>query len=329
MLPFTTRARILGIVLFCSILWGSAFPAIKHVYDIWAMDSMSTRLLFAGIRFIIAGLLVLVLIRRPAPWERIRRADWRLLLGFSLLQTVGQYLFFYLALSISSGILGSLLVSAGSFWWVLLAPHLLRTPPPTTRHYAILTMCAIGIIIAVYAPGAGAGNPLLGGVLFLASSLSGTLGVIVLQPLSKSLDVTTATGFSLFSGGIILCVLGIPSIGEIGAFADIRVAGTTLYLALVSATAFTLWNRLTRLYPVNILAGYRFLIPLSGVVQSALFISVESPGIGIYLGGSIVILGIYLLSRLGTPPPPTNPGRSNSPVRDKGVVRDGREKSAD
>lgn len=307
MLPPSTHARIIGIVLICSILWGSAFPAIKHVYDIWAMDSMATRLLFAGVRFVIAGFLVLLLIRRPGPWERIRRADWRLLLGFSLFQTVGQYLFFYLALSISSGILGSLLVSAGSFWWVLLAPVLLRTPPPTHRHYAILTMCALGIAIAVYAPGAGAGNPLLGGFLFLASSLSGTLGVITLQPLSKSIDVTTATGFSLFSGGIILCLLGLPAIDEIGAFADYRVAGTTLYLALVSATSFTLWNRLTRLYPVNILAGYRFLIPLSGVLQSAFFISAETPGVGIYLGGSIVILGIYLLSRLSTPPVPTTP----------------------
>jgi drug/metabolite transporter (DMT)-like permease len=302
MLSPSVHARIFGLVLFCSILWGSAFPAIKYVYGIWEMESISTRFLFAGIRFIIAGLLVLIFIRRPGPWQRISGADWRLLAVFALFQTVGQYLFFYSALSISSGILGSLLVSAGSFWWILLAPLFLKSPPPTAKHYAILTLCAVGISIAVYAPGAGAGKPLLGGFLFLCSSLSGTLGIIALQPLSKSIDVSTATGFSLFSGGVILTLLGLPAIGEVTAFADPRIAGTTLYLAFVSATAFTLWNGLTRRFPVNILAGYRFLIPLCGVIQSALFITAESPGIGIYIGGAIVIVGILLLSRLSVIP---------------------------
>ncbi len=300
-----SHLRILGIVLFCSILWGSAFPAIKYAYGIWAMESMASRFLFAGVRFTIAGLLVLLLVRRPGPWRRLRSADWRLLTAFSLLQTVGQYIFFYWALSVSSGILGSLLVSAGSFWWVLLAPVFLKSPPPTAKHYLILTMCAIGIAIAVYAPGAGAGNPLLGAFLFLCAALSGTLGIIVLQPLSKTIDITTATGFSLFSGGLVLTLLGLPAMGEIGVFADWRIASLTLYLALVSATAFTLWNRLSKQYPVNILAGYRFLIPLCGVVQSALFIDAESPGLGIYLGGAITILGIVWLSRLPTTPSPT------------------------
>ena len=309
MLPPSAHARILGIVLICSLLWGSAFPAIKHVYGIWEMDSIAARFLFAGVRFTIGGLLVLVFIRQPPPWQRLRRANCRLLILFALFQTVGQYLFFYLALSISSGILGSLLVSAGSFWWVLLAPVFLKSPPPTFWHYIILSMCAAGICMAVYAPGAGAGNPLLGGALFLCSSLSGTLGIIVLQPLSKSIDVTTATGFSLCAGGLMLSLLGLPAIDEAGAFTDPRIAGTTLYLAFVSAAAFTLWNGLTRLYPVNILAGYRFLIPLCGVIQSSLFIQAESPGVGIYLGGTIVILGIFVLSRLPSPGAPPRSAR--------------------
>lgn len=302
MLPPSAHARIFGIVLICSILWGSAFPAIKFVYGTWEMESASTRFLFAGIRFTIAGLLVLVFIRRPGPWRRLRSADWWLLAVFALFQTLGQYVFFYLAMSISSGILGSLLVSAGSFWWVLLAPVFLKSPAPTSKHIAILTMCAAGIALAVYAPGAGAGNPILGGILFLCASLCGALGLIVLQPLSKSIDVPTATGASLFTGGLALTALGAPAFHEAGAFADPRIAGATFYLACVSAAAFTLWNALSRQFPVNILAGYRFLIPLCGVVQSSLFVRAESPGAGIYVGGGIVLLGIFLLSRL-TPTP--------------------------
>ncbi len=296
--------RIFLTVLLCSLLWGSAFPGIKYVYRIWEMDSLSTRFLFAGVRFTLAGLLVFLYLalKRPGALARLRSSDLRLLALFTLLQTVGQYIFFYWAMSVSSGVLGSLLVSAGSFWWVLFAPIILGSPPPTAKHIAILLLCAAGIFLAVNAPGAGAGDPVLGAALFLSASLCGALGIIVLQPLSRSVDISSATAFSLFAGGLVLTLCGLPAIGEASALSDPRVAGMTFYLAFVSAAAFTIWNTLSKKHPVNILAGYRFLIPLCGVLLSALFVKAESPGPGIYLGGSIVIVGIILLARL-TPTP--------------------------
>ena len=302
----TPHAKLVGLVLICSVLWGSAFPSIKYVYGIWEMDFAATYL-FAGVRFTVAGFLIFLVLAKSKPFERLKKANFRLLAALTLLQTVGQYTFFYWAMSVSSGALGALLVSAGSLWWVILSPIFLKSPIPTGKQIAILLMCSAGIILAMSRPGAGSGDPLLGGVLFLLSSLSGVLGIIFLQPLSKTIDVPTATGFSLFAGGIILTVIGLPAIDQISQFTDLRVAGMTAYLTFVSAAAFTLWNSLSRKYPVNILAGYRFLIPLSGVILSALFIPGEKIGAGIYAGGSIVIVGIFLLAKLS--PTPTSPVR--------------------
>ena len=47
----------------CCILWGSAIPVIKTGYQILAVDSADTasQIVFAGVRFTLAGILVLVL----------------------------------------------------------------------------------------------------------------------------------------------------------------------------------------------------------------------------------------------------------------------------
>ncbi len=219
----------------------------------------------------------------------------RLLLLLALTQTVLQYLFFYSGLAASSGVLGSILVGAGSLWWIVLAPLCLKTPWPRWRHFCVIAVSSIGVMIAVYAPGVGSGAPFLGMILFLMASLSGALAAILVVPLSRLMDVKLATSGALFFGGILLMLGGVREMPRFIASVDVSLAITTVYLAGVSAGAFGLWNWLVREYSVNVLAGYRFLIPLSAVTQSSFFIKDESPGFGIALGG-ILILGslIYL-----------------------------------
>ena len=47
---------------FCCLLWGSAFPSIKIGYQLFHIDSADTgsQLLFAGYRFTLAGILVIL-----------------------------------------------------------------------------------------------------------------------------------------------------------------------------------------------------------------------------------------------------------------------------
>lgn len=47
----------------CCILWGSAIPVIKTGYHLLQVDSSDTasQIVFAGIRFTLAGILVLIL----------------------------------------------------------------------------------------------------------------------------------------------------------------------------------------------------------------------------------------------------------------------------
>ena len=95
----------LGAML-CCFLWGSAFPCIKIGYKLWEINSLDTasQILFAGMRFLLAGILAIVLgsmlERRFLKPEQGAAGK---ILWLSLLQTVAQYMFFYIGLAHTSG----------------------------------------------------------------------------------------------------------------------------------------------------------------------------------------------------------------------------------
>ncbi|MBC2607556.1 DMT family transporter [Pelagicoccus albus] len=285
-------------VVLCAALWGSAFPVIKLSYEALAVEGFGERMVFAGIRFMIAGLII-VPFCRSSVLGTLKRAPKGNLLWIILGQTFFQYVFFYYALSVSSGTLGALLGGAGSFWWMFLAPIFQKTAMPSKKHWAILLVCACGISIAVYAPGAGSGNVMLGSTAFLLASLSGAMGAIGLKRISINHGSRAITSISLFVGGLMLLLVGAPS-GWTGFWADLKPSafGSLAYLSFLSATAFTVWNRLIEQYSVNVLSAYRFLIPLFGVVESALLVPTESIGPGIVFGGLMIVTSLFVSGRI-------------------------------
>lgn len=270
---------------------------IKLSYEALAVEGFGERMVFAGTRFVAAGLMI-VPFCRSSVIGTLRRAPKGLLLWVILGQTVFQYVFFYYALSVSSGTLGALLVGGGSFWWMLLAPLFLKTPMPSAKQWLILGVCTVGIACAVYAPGAGSGRVGVGTAAFLAASFSGAIGAIGLKRISAEHGSRAVTALSLFLGGMALLLIG--SYEWNGFWKDLGVEAIwiMLYLSFLSATAFTLWNRLIEQYSVNVLSAYRFLIPLCGVIESALFVKSETVGLGIVVGGCLILGSLYAMSRL-------------------------------
>lgn len=297
----TITPRMLPLaVLICSLLWGSAFPGIKAIYAEWdriGVDpTLPNRMLLAGIRFMIGGIILLLLAKQP--WKELQQTDKRSLLLFSVTQTTLQYLFFYTGLAVSSAVMGGLLSATGSFWWLLLAPLILKTPWPSTKQWLLLAIGAAGVLLAVYKPGAGSGRPALGALIFCCSTLSGSIGIVILQRVLPTMGARAATGFGLLIGGVILTLFGFPAWPDLPELFSTKVILLTSYLSLVSAMGFGLWNHLTQLFPVNLLAGYRFLIPVCAVSLSSLFVAGESPGIGIWVGGALVLSSVVALQRL-------------------------------
>ncbi|GAB5561792.1 MAG: DMT family transporter [Synoicihabitans sp.] len=273
---------------------------IKSVYAHWEAKGVeidfAMRSLFSGVRFSVAGLALLLLAKYPGREWRATPLRW--MLALALTQTVGQYVLFYLGLSLSSGALASLLISSGSFWWVLLAPRFGHSPALTKRQWVILVVGGLGVTIAVYSPGISAGNPQLGALLLLGASLFGALGLLFFQRMKPTMGARAGTGYSLLIGGLILTAMGWPAVarGDWVVF-DSFVIVWTAWLAFVSAAAFALWNHLSTLMPAHELATYRFLIPLFGVVESILWIENERLTLPMVIGGILALAAMTQLQR--------------------------------
>lgn len=304
--------RVLPPVLACALLWGSAFPAIKLVYREWDKSGLETDLFdlwwFAGLRFTIAGLALLLISRQPL--AELKASPPRLIAAMVGTQTFGQYVFFYLALALATGSLSSLLVSTGSFWWLILAPLILKTPWPNRMQWLAIAIGAIGVTLATYSPAPGSQSSLWGAVFMLLATLMGALGVITFSKLRPTIGPRAATGSSLFLGGLLLSLLGLPAIPNTAELFSPKILLITLWLCFVSAAAFTLWNHLSTQHPVHLLASYRFLIPVAGLIESLLLIPGEQATPGLLFGGLLIIISLIAAQRL-TLPPPAPPANSD------------------
>ena len=137
-----------------------------------------------------------------------------------------------------------------------------------------------------------------GTVAFLLASLCGAMGAIGMKRVAPRFGSRAMTAWSLFIGGLFLTAAGSFQWEPFWRDFGWSTAGVTLYLSILSATAFTVWNRLIERYSVNVLSAYRFLIPLFGVLESALFLEEETVGIGIAIGGVTLLAALYAMSRL-------------------------------
>ncbi len=285
--------------LICALLWGSSFPGLKYAFSLIDGDSFSMRLVFAGVRFTLAGLVLLAFVKDRG--DQYRRAPKSRLWAVAILQIALNYFLFYWGISMTSGVVTAILNATGSFWWVMLAPIFSGSPWLRGSQWLMLILGFVGVCIAV-SGGDSHGVSLFGCVLILGATISATFATLTVRSLSQVVGTRFITAFGLVGGGLISLVAGAPSLGAFLASADWRVWLMTLWLAVVSALAFSLWYHLVALYDATALSAYRYLIPICGVIESALFLADEHLGWASATGGLMVMASVYMLSRSTRPP---------------------------
>lgn len=286
--------------LLCCTLWGSAIPVIKNSYQAYWGSTISSgdMVLFAGMRFSIAGLLVVlfgsIMDRRPMIPQK---KDWIGIAVICLFQTFGQYFLYYIALFHTSGISTALINGTNSIFSILLACLVFRLEKPTTTKALGCVLGFAGVALSQFSRGAGWSFSLIGEGLMLLSCLCAALASVLIRIYSEKSSPVLLSGWQFFVGGLLLCLCGILMGGKMGKM-SIGMIMSLLYLALVSAVAYTLWSCLLRRNTVSRVTIYGFLIPISGVILSAVFLK-EYTSISMRILFSLVLvsLGIYLVNR--------------------------------
>jgi drug/metabolite transporter (DMT)-like permease len=297
---FTKPLNIFICAIIATFLWGSAFPAIKKGYELFAIPSedIATKILFAGIRFTLAGIFVTIF-----NWVMHKRvvlpskSELKGIIPLALIQTTLQYIFFYISLVYLTGVKGSILNSIGNFFAVILAHFCFASD---RLNFTKVVGCALGfvgvVVCCVGGEGIDMSFKLMGDGFILIAAFCFALGSVITKVITKDSDSVMITGFNLGMGGVLLMVIGIVFGGHL-TFTSASAVALLLYLALLSSVAFAVWAQLLKYNPVGKISVYCFLNPVFGVILSGIVLRDDFLNWGTLAALILVSLGVYVVNR--------------------------------
>ncbi len=299
--------------LTAAIAWGWAYPLIKMGMEEFqiAADMTGSKMLFAGIRFFLSGIIVLTIAKKSHRKFGLastasskgkscclgiltNKNAWFILL-YSLLNTTLHYAFFYFGLSHNAGARSAILNSLSVFTVVILACIFFKSDKMTWRK---ATGCVIGFlgILALNLGGKESGSfTFLGDGMIILNALCGASASLLTRGLSKRVDVFVGTGYSLSLGGALLIV---PALLLGGTLPQVTPWGILilLFLIAISTIGFSLYNKLLSCNPVGKVAIYNSLIPVVGAITSCLCLG-ETFYWKYVIAGALATAGIYIINK--------------------------------
>ncbi len=156
------------------LLWSTAYASIKLglQYD--------KPFHFAGMRFIIAGLMILPFTLPPGAYIKEIRKNWKLVLIVTLLQMVVNYAFFYLGLQLVPGAIGAVIVGSQPLGTALIASMMDEGDKLTKSKIVTIIFGISGVIlisVGRQALGLGSASELLGVGMILIANIGVSLEI--------------------------------------------------------------------------------------------------------------------------------------------------------
>lgn len=288
----------------CCFLWGSAFPGVKIGYEWFHIASGETaaQILFAGCRFFLAGILVILFgSLTSGKFLRPIGAEWKHAAVISLFQTILQYILFYIGLAHTAGTKASIIIGSNVFIAILTASLIFRQEKLTRQKIAGCLIGFVGVVLINLAPGEMSLAVSFGGEgLVLLSTVAYAFSSVIMKKYAKKDNPVMLSGYQFFIGGIVMMAAGYLMGGRISAVSG-KAMLILLYLSFASAAAYTIWSQLLKYNPVSKVAVFGFMNPVFGVSLSAILLH-ENNQIPLWQGIAALIcitVGIIISHREG------------------------------
>ena len=262
------------VAVLCCLLWGSAFPCIKlgyQLFDIPSGDS-SSQILFASIRFTLAGILV-ILAGSMMQGKILKPSKTAIpkVLKLCMFQTVLQYIFFYIGLAHITGVKGSIVNAVNVFFTILVSCLLFRLEKLDRQKLIGCIIGFAGVIIVNLGGEFDMSFTILGDGFLMISAFAYALSSVLIKIYGKDENPVMLSGYQFAAGGLIMILAGVAMGGRLNAvtFQGILLL---LYMAFISAGSYTLWSLLLKYNPVSKVAVFGFCTPIFGVILSAVIL---------------------------------------------------------
>lgn len=296
---FTKKFNVIALAIMCSVLWGSAFPTIKVSYIELGIGrgDLIAKIVFAGMRFFIASIMLFLfthfILKKSI---KVNKKGVKLLFLQGIVQTTLQYSLFYIGLSNTMGSKASILVSFETFAVILLAHIYYHNDKINLKKAFGLIFGFSGIIIVNWGKSFNMGLALNGEGFIIFSCIFGAIGAILAKELSKQINPFVITAWQMFIGSCLILIFGVPQLSQGAMVFTLKGYILLGYAALLSATAFSVWYSLLKYNKAGEIAIYRFMIPVSGMILSIIFLEGEVFTINTFIALTFVSMGIIAIN---------------------------------
>ena len=280
------------------LLWSTAYAGIKIglQYD--------TPLHFAGIRFIISGLMILPFTVKPSVFFSMIREHWKIVFWVTLLQTIVNYTLFYIGLDLVPGALGAVIVGSQPLVTAVIAAMMHEGDRLTKKKIITIVFGITGVILISAGRQAfklGSAIEILGVFLILFANIATATSNVLVSLKSRGINPFVLSSTSLFIGGIIIYLLSIPFEGVHHGPKPTEYWLTLIWLSFMAAYAFSLWFKLLQRPHVKVseLNLWKFIIPVVGAILSWLLVPGEKPEWLTITGMIIITASLIIFFRNG------------------------------
>jgi drug/metabolite transporter (DMT)-like permease len=284
------------LLAFLILVWGINWPLSKFALQ------YTPPVLFAGIRALIGGLL-LIIVALPKYKQLQFRRNWPVYLLSAMLSIV----LYYGVQTIGLGIMPAGLFSAivflqpvllGFFSWMWLGESMTRQK---------MLGLIIGFIgVGVMSAGGFTGKiSLLGIVLAIVTALTWALGTVYVKKIGHRVDSLWLTAMQITIGGIILLAAGTMMEDWSTIVWNAPFIEDTVFIAVfVIALGWFVYFKLIHEGEASKVGSYTFLIPLVSIIASVLFLN-EHVTLNLLIGlililGSIILVNVRFRKAMNT-----------------------------
>lgn len=294
---FTNTISVMIFALICTALWGSATPFIKTGYLSLRVEGTPSIILFAGIRFALAGILTILicsLIERKFLYPK--KENLKYVGIISIFQTILQYIFFYVGLANTSGVKGTILSGSSAFFSILVASWMFKQEKINIKK---IFACIIGFagVILVNLNGLKFNFNFFGDAFVIFSAICLAFSSVLMKIYSKYENPVVLSGYQFLAGGIVMAAIGLAFGGTIS-LESLKGIGILIYLAFLSAIAYALWGILLKHNPVSKVSIYSFMTPVFGVILSKIILTETSTVsfLNVIVALALICIGIITIN---------------------------------
>jgi probable blue pigment (indigoidine) exporter len=278
------RLKFIILIVLSTALMGSAFSVIK-MGDIYASP-----LMFAAIRFILAGLLLAFFVgimRMPHP-KHLK--EWLAVAVIGLFQTTGVFGAIYLSLRTITAGESSILIFVNPILVVLFSAFIgIRY---RWLQWIGIIVGFIGVVILIgFHPyyQVGVWIALFGAAFWAITTL-------LVKRVSSFINIWVLTAYQMLFGGILLLFIS-ETFGHPYVVFNVSFILIVLWLAVMSSIVqFGIWFYLIQKNDPGKVSSFLFLAPLFGVL-SGLILLREPVTLQMIIGGFFILAGIFLVNR--------------------------------